>query len=267
MRPRLLRAAALLGLLGLCLLGASACAASANRIPVGTTDPDKLLFERGTQALADQRWMTAREYFQQIVDGYPQSSVRADAKLGVGDAYLGEKSPASLVLALNEYREFLIFYPTSPRADYAQFKIAMSHSLQMARPERDQTETREAIKEFNVLFDRYPNSSLIPEARQRFREARDRLSESEFRVGLFYFRSQWYPGAIDRLRSVLKSDPEYTGRDAVYFYLAESLNRIKVAAEALVYYERLVAEFETSEYLEEARLRIAELKAAAPKSD
>ena len=34
--------------------------------------------------------MNARTYFQQIVDGYPQSPFRPDAKLGVGDAYLGE---------------------------------------------------------------------------------------------------------------------------------------------------------------------------------
>lgn len=250
------------------LFGATACANRSNRLPPGTTDPDKLLYERGMMALQNEKWLTAREYFQQIVDGYPQSTVRADAKLGVGDAYLGEKSPASLVLALNEYREFLIFYPTSSRADYAQFKIAMSHHLQMARPERDQTETREAIKEFDVFFERYPNSALMAEARQRYREARDRLSESEYRVGLFYYRSRWYPGAIDRFKGLLKTDPDYTGRDAVFYYLAESLSQLRgMQAEALVYYERLVAEFEQSEYLEEARARIAELKTSAPKSE
>ena len=95
----------------------------------------------------------------------------------------------------------------------------------------------------------------------KLREARDRLSEADYLVGYFYFRQRWYPGAIDRFKSVLKQDAEYTGRDAVYFHLAESFIKIKRQAEALPYYERLVEEFEQSIYLVEARKRITELKA------
>lgn len=247
---------------GLAVAWAAGCGADRNRVPPGTTDPDKLLFERGTAALNDKKWLTAREYFRQIVDGYPQSPYRADAKLGLADTYLGERTAQSYVLAINEYREFLTFYPTHPRADYAQFKLAMSHYYQMARPERDQTETKEALKEFEVFFERFPNSPLAEEARQRQREARDRLSESEFRVGLFYYRARWYPGALDRFREVLKADPGFTRRDAVYYYLGETLVKVQRPAEALPYYERLIEEFEQSEYLEEARKRVAELKGA-----
>ena len=69
------------------------------------------------------------------------------------------------------------------------------------------------------------------------------------------------PGAIERFSSVLKNDPEFTNRDAVYFHLAESLVRIERPAAALPYYERILAEFEQSEYLEDAQKRVAELKA------
>jgi outer membrane protein assembly factor BamD len=244
---------------------AAACGGNGTRLPPGTMDPDKLLFERGNTALTERRWITAREYFRQIVEGYPQSPFRADAKLGIGDTFLGEGGAANAVLAINEYQEFLTFFPTHERADYAQYKIAMAHFGQMARPERDQTETREAIKEFDVFFERFPNSSLTAEARQNYRAARDRLSESEYRVGLFYYRSKWYPGAVDRFKSVLEKDPEYSGRDAVYYYLAETLKSQK-PAEALVYYEKLLSEFSQSEFLQRAGERVAELKAAAPKS-
>ena len=47
-------------------------------------------------------WLDAREFFRQVVDNYPGSPLRADAKLGVGDSYLGERSAESLVLALLE---------------------------------------------------------------------------------------------------------------------------------------------------------------------
>lgn len=241
---------------------AVACGAKKTTVPQGTLEPDKLLYERGTAALNERKWFTAREYFRQIVDGYPQSTYRADSKLGLADAYLGEKSAESYVLAINEYREFLTFFPTHERADYAQYKLGMAYHGQMAKAERDQTNTKEAIKEFDAFFERFPNSSLAGEARARHREARDRLSESSYRVGVFYFRSRWYPGAIDRFKQVLKDDPMYTGRDAVYFYLAESLAKAQLNAEALPYYERLVAEFAQSSYLAQAQKQIAALKAA-----
>jgi outer membrane protein assembly factor BamD len=229
-------------------------------IPTGTAEPDKFLFDRGNEEIKEENWLRAREYYQRIVDNYPQSPLRADAKLGMGDTYLGEGSTEALVLAANEFREFLQFYPTNPRADYAQYKLAMSHFQQMRAAERDQTETREALKAFDVFFERYPNSALTAEVKAQWRQARDRLSEASYRVGLFYYRSRWYSGAIDRFREVLKEDPGYTYRDAVYYYLAESLARTDKRAEALPYFERLVSEFNQSEFLEDARKRLQELK-------
>ena len=224
-------------------------------------EADKFLYERGNELIAKKKWFQARENFRQLVDNYPQSTYRPDAKLGLGDTYLGEDSAESLVLAQNEFREFLTFYPTHPRADYAQFKLGMCHFEQMLAADRDQTETKEAVAELTAFVQRYPNSSLIAEGRQKLRAARDRLSEADYKVGYFYFRSRWYPGAIDRLKGVLKDDPEYTGRDAVYYYLAESLMKMGRPAEALPYYDRLVKEFEKSEYLAKAQKGMADAQA------
>jgi outer membrane protein assembly factor BamD len=244
------------------LLAAVACGGTRNTIPENISNPDRFLYDRALEALKNERWLDAREYFRQVVDNYPQSPLRPEAKLGIGDAYSGEDTAESLVLAANEYREFLTFYPTNPRADYAQYRLAMTHFEQMKAPERDQTETQAALAEFQAFFDRFSNppSALMPEVRQKWREARDRLSEASFRVGLHYFRIQWYPGAIPRFREVLKIDPEFSGRDRVYFYLAESLARTDNTAEAIPYFERLVAEFSQSEHLEDARRRLEELK-------
>jgi outer membrane protein assembly factor BamD len=244
---------------------AVACATGPRRPPTGTPEPDKFLFERGTEALDERKWITAREYFRQLIDVYPQSPYRAHAKLGMADAFIGEGTAESYVLGINEFREFLSFYPTHERADYAQYKLGMAYYYQMRRPERDQTETREAIRELTTFVQRYPQSDLIEDGRAKLREARDRLSESEYLVGLHYHRSKWYPGAIERFRGVLERDPEFTHRDAVYFYLAEALERMQRPAEALPLYERLLKEFEQSEYLLEATKRVDALKDAIAK--
>ncbi|CAN5375128.1 hypothetical protein BH23ACI1_BH23ACI1_09540 [soil metagenome] len=254
------------GALALALLCAlAACTTASTRPPVGTLEPDKFLWERGTETLNARRWFTAREYFRQLVDSYPQSPFRADAKLGIGDSYLGENTLESQLLAINEYREFLSFYPTHARADYAQYQLGMAHFGQMRNPYRDQTETKEAIAEFTLFVQRYPNSPLLPEARQRLRESKDRLGQAEFNVGLQYYRMRWYPGAIERFTGLLKNDPEYTYRDAVYFYMAQALLRIDRPFEALPFLERLIEEFEQSEHLDTARQQSAEVRALLAK--
>ncbi len=239
----------------------SACGTKKDIIPPNAGEPDKFLFAKGNEALDKRRWMTAREYLRRIIDGYPQSLLRPDAKLGVGDSYLGEGTPESLLLGANEFREFLTFYPTNPRADYAQYKLGMTYFKQMRNPQRDQTETREAVREFRVFMERYPNSALKPEVEGKLREALDRVGQAEYQVGVFYYKQRWYPGAIDRLKALMKSDPGFTYRDGLYYYLAESLIKIRLDAEALPLLERLVAEFDQSEYLEKGKLRLEELKA------
>jgi outer membrane protein assembly factor BamD len=248
----------------LCALVAAACGGTRDVAPATNANPDQFLFQRGQAALKERKWIEAREYFRQVVDNYPGSPLRAEAKLGVGDAYLGEDSAESLVLADAEYREFLTFYPTHPRADYAQFQLAMSFYEQMRAPDRDQTPTREALAEFQVFLDRFPNSPLVPQARQRWREARDRLSEHSYRVGLLYYRMGVHAGAISRFQEILKEDPEYTGRDAIYYYLGEIFSRNRRQDEAIPYYQRILDEFIESEYRERAQERLADLKALKP---
>ena len=229
-------------------------------IPRGTPEPDRFLFEGATELLKDDDWASAQVMFQRLVDMFPQSPYRFDAKLGLGDTYLRQGAVTTVVQAVNEYDEFLRFYPTNPRADYAQLQIGTAYYEQMLGADRDQTHTRAAIEAFERFFELYPDSDLTEVAQERCRLARDRLSQSEVLVGRFYFDSRWYPGAVQRLRSVLTEDPGFTGRDSVYFMLAEALVALNRAAEALPYFERLVEEFVQSEYLAEAHQRIEQLK-------
>ena len=127
------------GLLAIAILAAACGGNKPPVVPTGNARPDQYLFQRGDDAMKRSRWLDARQYYQQLVDNYPQSTLRPDAKLGVGDSYLSEGGEANLVLAENEFKEFITFYPTSARVDYAQYKLAMSHFTRMRAPERDQT--------------------------------------------------------------------------------------------------------------------------------
>lgn len=275
-RAQMMRARVFVSMLFLCL--AAACASGPKKPPVGTLEPDKFLWERGTDELNKKHWLTSREYFRQLMDSYPQSQYRADAKLGLADSYLGEHSSESSVLAINEYREFLSFYPTHRRAYYAQYKLGMCHFYQMHGPDRDQSETLEAIAELTIFVNRYSainptdpdreaHEQILADGRQHLREAHDRLSDADYRVAYFYLKTQKFaPAAIDRFKAILKNDPEYSRRDAVYFYLAQAYLKINRTADALPLLDRLIEEFESSEYLEQAKKLSETLKADEKKA-
>ncbi len=249
------------GCVVLLALTAAACGAKKPKTPADPALADQFLMERGREELAKHHWMEAREFFRQIIDNYSGSQLRSAAKLGLADAYLGEGSAESLVLAANEYREYMAFYPTDAKNDYAQYSVAMSYFKQMKHADRDQTATKEAVTEFDTLFKRFPNSALTADAREKWRIARDRLSQSSFDVGITYFKRNWFPGAADRFNEVLKDDPGFTHIDAVYYYLAETYARADRKGEAIPLFDRVVTQHKTSEFLEKAQKRLQELKA------
>ena len=242
------------------LTSVAACGPKRTQPALGQADADKFLFERGQDFLKRKNWLVAREYFRRLVDSYPQSPLRADAKLGIGDSFLGENSVEGRILAANEYREFLTYFLGNERADYAQYRLALSMVGQMHRAERDQTPTKEALVELQKFVDSYPKSQYRPEVERLIRQARDRLSESEFKVGMTYYRQHWWSGALNRFAVVLRDDPAYSKKDEVYFYTAEALVEFKRVPEAIPMYERLLVEFPKSKYTKDAQKRLKEIK-------
>jgi outer membrane protein assembly factor BamD len=241
--------------------GLAACSGNKAALPApGSVNADKFLYDRGTEALQNKKWLEAREYFKKLVDTYPQSQYRAEAKLGIGDSYLGEGRIESNILAANEFKEFLQYFPQHARDDYAQYRICVADARQMLSPQRDQTATHTTMTAVETFLKDYPDSDLKPQVLAIQRDARDRLSEHELDVGVFYFRTKWWPGAIDRLKPLPAADPNYAHIDEVYYYLAEALYRDKRAKEALPYYEKLVADYSKSKYAQKAKDRIADIK-------
>ena len=244
-------------------LGAlSACGSKQAPPQLGQADADKYLFDKGSEYLLKKNWINAREYFRRLVDSYPQSPYRPDAKLGIGDSYIGEGRIDSLILGANEFREFLTYFPTNPRTDYALYRLGYAQSKQMLSSQRDQTATHDAIRELKRFLDRpdFKQSQYRPEVEKLYRQAMDRLGEHEFRVGLLYYRIRNPIGALNRFSELLKSDPEYSKRDEVIFYLGETLMKMNALAEALPQYERVIKEFEKSKYRPRAEKRRTEVK-------
>ncbi len=173
-------------------------------------------------------------------------------------------------MAINEFKGIpWLLSPRTSAPTTRSSQLGMAHFKQMRSPTRDQTETREAITEFSAYVQRYPKGPLFG-GLQGHACARRRTAggKSESNVGYFYLRSRMsIVGAIDRFAGILKTDPEYTRRDAVYYQMAQALVLAGQPAAAIPYLDKLVGGFETSEYLEDARTQLADLKAQMAGAD
>ena len=174
--------------------------------------------------------MARGRVLREIIDTYPQSPYRADAKLGVGDTYLGEGSAKWYVLGLNSYREILAFYPNHVRSGYAQYKLGMTHFQQMHSADRDQTETREAIKELTLFVERYPSDPLIDNGKAKLREARDRLSQVQIQCRLSLLPLTVVPGRGRSFHEAAREGPAVHAAGLVLLLSYEVLRQGRTAS-------------------------------------
>jgi len=189
---------------------------------VGSKQPDKVLFDRAMDAMKHNRFDVARLTLETMINTYPDSEYIARAKLAVADSWYAEGGSTSLSQAEIQYKDFITFFPTMPEAAEAQLKIANIHYQQMEKPDRDYTHARRAEDEYRQLIMQFPDSKLVPEAKQRLLEVQEVLAEREFRVGRFYYLRESYPAAIARLRSVVDRYPLYSQADEALYLLGQA---------------------------------------------
>ena len=210
----------------LCVLAVTvACTNKKVSNPIANVDskqPDKVLFDRAMDAMKHNRFDVARLSLQTLINTYPDSEYIARAKLAVADSWYAEGGSASLAQAEIEYKDFETFFPNMPEAAEAQLKLANIHYQQMEKSDRDPTHAMRAEEEYRALIQEYPDSKLVPKARQRLREVQEVLAQREFNVGQFYFLRATYPAAIARLKTLVDRYPLYSGADQALFMLGKS---------------------------------------------
>ena len=188
---------------------------------VGSKQPDKVLFDKAMDAMRHNRFDVARLTLQTLINTYPDSEYIARAKLAVGDSWYAEGGTAALAQAEQEYSDFEIFFPNMPEAAEAQLKIANIHYQQMEKPDRDYTHAKRAEDEYRKMILQYPDSKLVPEAKQRLLEVQEVLAEREFEIGRFYYLRESYPASIARLQSLVEEYPLYSRADEALYLLGQ----------------------------------------------
>jgi outer membrane protein assembly factor BamD len=250
---------------------------------IDSKQPDKGLYDRAMDSMKHGHYQEARTLLETLINTYPDSEYIARAKLAEGDSWYQEGGTAAWQEAEVQYKDFETFFPNLPEASEAQLKVANIHYRQMEKPDRDFAQAQRAAEEYKTLIQNYPDSPLVPEAKQRLREVQEVLAERQFRIAHFYFLRENLAAAQARLESLVDSYPLYSGIDEALYEMGQlyekeagamrkqnvaEATKEKVASEfqkkAVDAYDRIVTRYPAMGRADDAKKRLAELNAPVP---
>jgi outer membrane protein assembly factor BamD len=165
----------------------------------------------------------AAQAFEEVDRQHPYSEWATRAQLMSAYAYYQANDYDAAVEAA---RRFIDLHPGNKDVAYAYYLIGICYYEQISDVGRDQKMTEEALKAFQELTRRFPNSEYARDADLKIQLARDHLAGKEMAIGRYYLRRGSYLAAINRFRSVIANYQTTT-------HVPEALHRLTEAYMAL----------------------------------
>lgn len=204
LRPR---AALLAALLLAACSGAEAPRAWDGRLASLTTrtnlaeqSPDAL-YAAGIEAIRTEQFQRAVQLFEAIEREHPYSPWATNAKLLAAYAEYMRNRYTEAIGALDR---FIQLHPAHRDIAYAYYLRALSYYEQINQPDRDQSNTLQAMTALQDVANRFPDTPYARDARLKMDLARDHLAGREMVVGRFYQNRRLYTAAIGRFRRVVE---------------------------------------------------------------
>lgn len=239
---------------------------------IGGVSPgrDRELFIVATREIRKKNFDVGRLLFQTIITTYPDSPYLPMSKLAVADSFFLEGSTSALIQAIAAYQDWLTFFPTHPLADRVVLKIAESEMRQIGLPDRDATRARRAEVRLKALMANYPNSILKPEAEKRLVEVQNNLGSHNLIIANYYYiqsvdqKKGGLKGAQSRYREILDKYPNFGYMDEVLYKLAVTYLVEEETDQAARYFQRIVADYPNSTYVEKSKDQLELIGATVP---
>jgi len=198
----------------------------------------------------------ARLLFKEIIHLYPDSTYAQRAKVGIADSYFKQKDSGSLIMAANEYQEYVSLYPNSPDAVYAKYQAGMCYYKQVRKPGRDQENTHKSIQAFEAMVKMYPDTEEAKDARQKIAQARQILAAHYFTIGRTNLWMGAVRGAVARFKQVMDGYPEFKSNDVLFYCTGKAYSMMRDYESAISFFQRVITDFPKSKYFKKSRKMI-----------
>ena len=174
-----------------------------------------------------------------------------------------------------QFKRFARQFPYSERMEDAAFYSAYCKYMDSPDYNLDQSQTKEAIEEFEMFAERWPRSTRIPEVNNCLDEMRKKLIRKDYEIAYGYYFIEEYHAAYESFKQFLSQYPEDTMREDAMYYMLVSSFRYAINSREDKMYERLQqvvndfdkfnSSFSNSKYLAEAQDIYTRTRAAMAK--
>jgi outer membrane assembly lipoprotein YfiO len=241
---------------------------------IGSVSPgrDRELFIVATREVRKRNYDVGRLLFQTIITTYPDSPYLPMSKLAVGDSFYLEGSTSALIQAIASYQDWLTFFPTHPLSCRVILKIAEAEMRQVGLPDRDATRAKRAETKLKAMLAQCKDSSplLANEAKIRLNEVQDNLGLHSLLIANYYYKQSveykkgGLKGSQSRFREIIDKYPEFKFMDEVLYKLANTYLIEEETDQAARYFQRIVADFPNSEYVDKSKEQLELIGATIP---
>lgn len=175
----------------------------ATKRPVGKTEAE-VLFKEANQFIENGRFLLATERLNTLRSQFPYSFYATHAELLQADILFKQEN---YVEAAASYILFKDFHPKHEKISYVIWRIAESFFLQLPSTyDRDLTSGLEAIKYYQELVSRFPNSKERKQSEEKIKEIENLLHLKELYIADFYFKTKVFDSARFRYLSIIENN-------------------------------------------------------------
>ncbi len=130
-------------------------------------------FQAALQLYQKGHYDRAIQQFRDLMYRFPRSDYVEKAQFYIAMSYLKDKDYDS---AINEFRFLIENYPNTEHTEEAVYRIIEAYYLKSLPPDRDQTDTKNALRLAKEFLAKYPNSEFADDVRQIITRCRDKLA-------------------------------------------------------------------------------------------
>lgn len=163
--------------------------------------PVESLYNEAADALEEKDYSRATRMFEEVERQHPYSQWATQAELMAAFSYYKGTKYDEAVLALDRFIEL---HPGNKDIDYALYLRALCYYEQISDVARDQAMTQEALRSFETLISRFPDSKYTRDAVLKHDLTLDHLAGKEMEIGRYYLNRAEINAAINRFRAVVK---------------------------------------------------------------
>lgn len=188
-----------------------------------STDYD-LKYRKAMEYYQSEDYIKACTLFQELVSIYRGSDKAEILTFSYADALYNIED---YITAGYYYEQLIKTYPASDYLEESQFQNAYCKYMMSPKPRLDQTYTYDAINEFQLFINMFPNSARVNEATRLMDELRDKLVYKSYLNAKLYFNLGNYMGnnyqsAVIAAQNSLKEFPDTKYREELSYLILEA---------------------------------------------